>query len=147
MYYEDLLESAVNDESSVDYKLRLKQSADAVKKLDKYYEKYSVPFNKKWTDGKFYKRVTIENYGSGSLGSLVRNAVTGDKYNIVVGSADEDLLFKVIEASGRNGRKEPLMLYYDSPEQYENHQFVVISEDIKQKWSQKSLQARKRLGL
>ena len=104
-------------------------------------------FNKKWTDDKFYKRVTIENYGSGSYGSLVRNAVTGTKYNIMVGSADEDLLFKVIEASGHNGRKEPLMLYYDSPEQYENHQFTTVSQEVKLKWSQRSLEARKRLGL
>ena len=44
MYYEDLLDSAVNDESSVEHKLRKKDAADAIKKLDKYYEKYSKPF-------------------------------------------------------------------------------------------------------
>ena len=146
MYYEDLIDSAaVNDETSVDFNLRQKQSADAVKKLDKHYEKFSIPFNKLWTDGKYYKFITIENYGSGSIGSRIRNAVTGVKENVMVGSADEDLFFKVTVSTGRYGRKEPLMLYYDSPEQFENHHFTTVSQDIKNQWHTKNLAARRRL--
>ena len=147
MYYEDLIQTAAYDETSVDFKLRQKKAADEAKKLDNNYEKIVLPFNDKWTDGKFYKRITIENYGSGDAGSLIRNAVTGIKYNYRVGSSDEDLFFKVIEASGRNGRKHPLMLYYDTPEQFENHYFTTVSQPIKNKWLLKSLQAQKRLGL
>lgn len=147
MYYEDLLDTAVNDESSIEFKRKQKEAADAIKKLDKHYEKYSLPFNKTWTDGKFYKRITIENYGSGDVGTLIRNAVTGVKYPYRVGSADEDLFFRVIEASGRNGRKEPLMLYYDTPEQYENHQFTTVDQPLKEKWLYRSIEAQKRLGL
>jgi len=147
MYYDDLLETAVNDETSVEFDLRQKAAADSLKRLDKNYDKFSVPFNNTWTDGKYYKRITIENYGSGSHGTRIRNAVTGVYYDFIVGSADEDIFFKVTDATGRNGRKDPLMLYYDSPEQYENHHFTSVSPEIKQKWYKRSLEAQKRLNL
>ena len=116
-----------------------KFNTPAFQKLNNKYEKYSIPFNQIWTDGKFYKRITIKNYGSGCQGTYIINAVTGNKYNIKVGSAKENLLFKVIDATGFNGRKEPLMLYYDSPEQYEQHYFTNISPDTKQQWVQRAL--------
>lgn len=147
MYYDDLLETAVNDESSVEFKLRQKAAVDALRRLDKNYEKYSIPFNGNWTDGKYYKRLTIENYGSGSSGTLIRNAITGARYNISVGSADEDILFKVCDATGPDGRNEPLILYYDTPEQFENHHFTTVSPIIKQNWYKRSMEAQKRMGL
>ncbi len=146
MYYEDFLDSAVNDESSVEFNLKQKDAADVLRRLDKHYEKYTIPFNGNWC-GKYYNRITIENYGSGSHGTLIRNAVTGARYNIIVGSNEEDILFKVIEASGRNGRRDPLMLYYDSPEQYENHHFTTVSVNVKQKWYNRFLEARDRMNL
>ena len=147
MYYEDLLETAVNDEISVVFDTKKTAAADAIKKLDKNYYKFTVRFNNTWTDGKYYNRITIENYGSGSHGKRIRNAVTGVYYNFIVGSADEDIFFKVTDSTGRNGRKEPLMLYYDSPEQYENHHFTSVSPEIKQKLYKRSLEAQKRLNL
>lgn len=144
MYYDDLLETAVNDETSVEFHLRQKAADDTVKRIDKNYEKFSVPFNNTWTDGKYYKRITIENYGSGSHGTRIRNAVTGVYYDFIVGSADEDIFFKVTDATGRNGRNAPLMLYYDSAEQYENHHFTSVSPEIKQKWHDRSVEAQKR---
>jgi hypothetical protein len=110
----------------------------AFQKLNNNYEKYSIPFNKIWIDGKFYKRITIKNFGSGGQGTRIINAVTGNKYNIKVGSAEENLFFKVTDSTGFNGRNEPLMLYYDSPEQYENHYFTNVSQDAKQQWIQRS---------
>ena len=116
-----------------------KFNTPAFQKLNNKYEKYSIPFNQIWTDGKFYKRITIKNYGSGCQGTYIINAVTGNKYNIKVGSAKENLLFKVTDSTGFNGRNEPLMLYYDSPEQYENHYFTTVAPDTKQKWVQRTL--------
>ena len=138
MYYEDLLELVINDEPV---------QKDTTKKTEKHYEKYSIPFNRTWNDGKYYKFITIENYGSGGNGSFIRNAVTGTvcKEFIQVGSLDENLYFKVVDSAGRNGRKHPLMLYYNSPEQYENHHFTTVSEATKQKWLQRSLAVQKRL--
>jgi hypothetical protein len=107
-------------------------------KLNNNYEKYTIPFNKIWIDGKFYKHITIKNFGSGGQGTRIINAVTGNKYNIKVGSAEENLFFKVTDSTGFNGRNEPLMLYYDSPEQYENHYFTNVSQDAKKQWMQRS---------
>lgn len=146
MYYEELLETAVNDESSVEFRLRQKKTVDAIKRLDKNYNSYSIHFNDNW-NGKYYKRITIENYGSGSHGTLIRNAVTGATYNIVVGSSNEDVFFKVIDSTGCNGRRDPLMLYYDSPEQHENHHFTSVSPQVKQKWYERSLATQKRLSM
>jgi len=114
--------------------LKKKSTIPAFQKLNNNYEKFSLTVK---IDGK--SRITIKNYGSGSQGSRIVNAVTGNKYNIKVGSAKENLLFKVIDATGFNGRKEPLMLYYDSPEQYEQHYFTNISPDTKQQWIQRAL--------
>ena len=147
MYYEDFLDTVVNDETSVQFKLRQKEVSDDVKRLDKNSDKYIIPFNNSWTDGKYYKKITIENYGSGSYGSRIRNAVTGVRYNFIVGTAEQDLFFKVIDSTGRNGRKEPLMLYYDSPEQYENHHFTTISQEVKQQWFESSKKIQKKLNL
>ena len=139
MYYDDLVDSNFNDESSTEWRLRLKEADYAVKKLDKYYDKYTLPFNQKWTDGKYYKRINIENYGSAHRGSLIRNAVTGLRYDILVGSKEESTLFKVTDATGYNGRKDPLILFYDSPEQYEKHHFTNVTSETKEMWVKKAL--------
>jgi hypothetical protein len=119
------------------------KTVEDIKKLDKQYQKYSKLLNDTWVDGRFYKKVKIECYGSGPNGSRIRNAVTGQYYPYLVGSVNEDLLFKVVDASGRNCRQEPLILFYDSPEQYENHKFVTLNQQLKEQWYQKSLSSRK----
>jgi hypothetical protein len=129
MYYEDLME---NDENSYDL-----PGNNSIKKSINYYEKYTTCINRYWNN-KYYNHITIENYGTGGQGSRIRNAVTGTYYNINVGSADERLFFKVIDSSGRNGRNYPLMLYYDSPQQYENHHFTEVSDATKQRWSKQA---------
>jgi hypothetical protein len=146
MYYDELFnEAEFGDETSVEYKLRQKKAVQAARMIDKYYDKHVLDFNNKWRDGKYYKQVTIETFGSGDIGTKIRNAVTGARYNFLVGSVNEDLFFKVTDASGRDERREPLILFYDSPEQYENHQFVFVEQDLKQKWRERSLEAQKRL--
>jgi hypothetical protein len=118
-----------------------------VKKTDTKYDKYVKDLKIKWTDGKYYDKVTIELFGSGDTGTKIRNAVTGAKTPYLVGSLNEDLFFKVMDASGNNGRKDSLVLFYDSPEQYENHQFNLLNQVIKEAWLNKNLEARKRLNL
>ena len=138
MYYEDLLETAVFDE----FKPKQQNTVEDIHKFDKHYVKYTIPFNDTWTDGKYYKRLTIENYGSGSTGTFIRNAVTGKKSNIRVGSANEDIFYKVNDVISRNGRRDPLFLYYDSPEQFERHMRTTVSQYVKQKWTDKCIAAR-----
>jgi hypothetical protein len=116
-----------------------------IKNLDKKYEKYKIPFNATWKDGKFHKTLTVEIYGSGQQGARIRNAVTGMSCSDLVGSSSEDLYFKVIDSTARHGRNYPLILFYDTPEQYENHQFVKVGTNVKEVWYEKCLAARKRL--
>lgn len=116
-----------------------------IKNFDKNYEKYKIPFNVVWKDGKVHKTLTIEKYGSGQQGVRIRNAVTGMSYPHLVGSSAEDLYFKVIDSTARHGRNYPLILFYDTPEQYENHQFTTVLSATKERWYEKCLYARKKL--
>lgn len=145
MYCEETLEN-VDDilltETHVNKKF---SSTSAARTYDNNYEKYSIPFNKTWKDGRFYKKIVIELYGSGQIGSKIRNAVTGQRYEYIVGSSHEDLFFKVSDATGRYGRKHPLILFYDSPEQYENQHFTSISPEVKSRWQEKHFAARQQL--
>jgi hypothetical protein len=148
MFYEDHFDPTVdNDVTPIDLNPQKKRSTGETRNVDKKYEKYTIPVNKVWRDGRFYKTVTIEDYGSGQTGSNIRNAVTSQRYPYLIGSVNEDLFFRVVEATGLNGRNEPLRLYYDTPEQYENHHFVTVNQNVKEQWYEKSLAARKRLKL
>ena len=96
-------------------------------------------------DGKFYKNVTINMYGSGDSGSFIRNAVTGSITNYVVGSKDQDLFYKVAMCTGLDRDHRPVHLFYDSPTQYENHQFTYVSDEVKESWSERFLEAKERI--
>ena len=138
MYYDEIIENAINTSP-------INKKNATTKQLDHNYEKFSIPFYKTWKDGKYYKKITIEIYGSGQTGAKIRNAVTSQRYPYIVGSSDEDLFFKISDSTGRQGRKYPLILFYDSPEQYENQHFTTLDTDIKHRWQEKNLVARKRL--
>jgi hypothetical protein len=117
-----------------------------VKKTDTKYYKYNKVVGMKWQDGKYYDKVIIELFGSGDTGTKIRNAVTGAKTSYLVGSSNEDLFFKIRDSTGNKGRQESLLLFYDSPEQYENHNFLMLDQNIKEAWLNKNLEARKRLN-
>ena len=72
-------------------------------------------------------------YGSGGPGSLIRNAETGEYYKYKVGTMDEDLFFKTMISTGPGN----LTLFYDSPTQYERHQYVTLDDVIKTRWENK----------
>lgn len=74
------------------------------------------------------------------------NAINGLRYmyedpksKILVGSIHEDLLFKVRISNGEN-KKEPVLLFYDSPEQFEKHQHIILNQKIKESWTNKRMQ-------
>ena len=92
------------------------------------------------------KRKNISIYGTGPLGWHIRNAVTGEKYNHLVGSKNEDLYFKVSYCTGENGQ-ESQTLFYDTPEQYEKHLFYKVDEYIKEQWLNKCLFLREKISL
>jgi hypothetical protein len=90
--------------------------------------------NKKWHDGKIYKTVKINMYGSGDYGSYIRNAVTGVYSNHRVGSRAENLYYSVANCCGVDKINGPVHLYYDTPSQYEAHQFTTVDHEVKEAW-------------
>jgi len=76
----------------------------------------------------------------------IRNAVTGIHYTkesddglrlnyYYVGSREQDYFFKVKMMNGDT--KSALVLFYDSPEDYEKHQLVILSDAVKKQWRDK----------
>jgi len=69
------------------------------------------------------------------------NAMTNIPYKVKFGSKEEDSLFSVIIATGETGQT-PLILFYDSPEQYERHFSLDLSAKTKQRWHKKTTKHR-----
>jgi hypothetical protein len=110
----------------------------------------------------------IKCYTSGQQGNCIKNAQFGTDYiygfskvtnkyvligknfqpdsvkkNIIhkVGSFDEDLYFKVVICTGENKKAhEPIVLFYNNPEQFERHHGIVISQEDKNRWYEKRKQ-------
>ena len=128
MEYDDRytpLEANDYDDSNHNQQNALKK----VQSLNRGYHKFEkvVDYNSN------IKNVEIGMYGSGGPGSQIRNAETGEYYNYKVGTMDEDLFFKTMISTGPGN----LTLFYDSPSQYERHQYVTLDDDIKTRWENK----------
>jgi hypothetical protein len=135
MIYEDdhfhpLEKNAVDDVS-----VNNKDALYNIKKMDKGYHKINRKMNKVWVDGKYYKNITIELYSSGENGSRIRNAISGYRTNSKIGSSDEDSFFKVKLVNSKCSGH----LFYDSPEQYEKHQYCLLNSNIKEAWYKKQI--------
>jgi len=83
-------------------------------------------------------RTPIGIYTSGGTDSQIRDAETGAYYSHLVGSADEDLYFKVILATGEcKSKNGSSTLFYSSPRHYMSHLNNEVSEDTLQLWEEK----------
>jgi hypothetical protein len=84
------------------------------------------------------KRLKVDCYTSGDIGSHIRNAETGEYTKYKVGSKDEDNYFKIKICTGdlktRNGNTT---LFYDSTEQFESHLLEELDQDVKESWLEK----------
>ena len=67
------------------------------------------------------KRTSRKSFPSNVQGRFIVNAVTGIAYPWKVGSMYEDLLWKVCDSTGRRGKLDPDMYFYDSPKQAIDH--------------------------
>ena len=103
--------------------------------IDKHPRKHTITRGK----GKSKYQITFfeTNYGN----KCCMNAKTNQPYNAKYGSKDEDGLFSVILSTGETGQTPPV-LFYDSPEQYENHFGEMVSSATKQRWHKKQLKHR-----
>jgi hypothetical protein len=100
-------------------------------------------------DGK-KKQIKLHNTPQ-YLNSHIINAVSGipyynDKKSIryILGTEQEDDVFIVKFMSGENNIP-PILLCYDSPEQYEKHTQSVVSKDIKESWRNKNARYRQKM--
>ena len=93
-----------------------------------------------------YEKIKIECYAT-DLFKNIRNAVTGITTKHRAGTKHQDLYFSVTDISGL-GRKIKFAkhLFYDSPEEYERHHHIQISQDTKENWYVKNLKARRALA-
>jgi hypothetical protein len=90
-----------------------------------------------------HKLVKLEYYHTPSNpGAKIRNAITGIYEDFRVGKKEEDLFFKVGTSAKVGNACESHLLFYDSPQQYEQHFGTMLSETIKNKWLAKSTLAR-----
>jgi hypothetical protein len=139
MYYDDIFHPTNNDDdcsmTSASYTIGSRASVGArehyknyiseAKKADKGYYCYYKRYN-----GRLSK---IEMYNSGnSTGYRIRDPSSGVKLNSRVGSHEETFFFK-IRMCGLN-RENPVTLFYDTPEHFERHQKIELSDSVKQKW-------------
>lgn len=113
---------------------KIRRIQDKLNKLDKRYHKLKYVGNKK----KGVKSFSVEYFSSSNIiGSCIREAISGNKTNHIVGTFDENLYFKVHFTSDGCG-KTGFTAFYDSPEQYERHNKVTVSKEVKEKWVEKS---------
>ena len=100
--------------------------------------------NQKYTNynGKT-KNKKMSIYSTGQCGSNIRNASSGMWYRELVGSAEEALFFKVAYAKGNlNCKNGSNMLFYESPAEYEAHFNLELSQDIKNKWTERTMKKK-----
>lgn len=84
------------------------------------------------------KNKRIKVFTSSGCGSNIRDAETGEHYSNKVGSRDEDLFFKVSIATGEcNSANGSNVLFYCSPQHYENHLHSEVDHDTIASWEAK----------
>ena len=87
------------------------------------------------------KVTTVQVYETNTTPHFrIRNAVTGMYYSqYKVGSYAENRFFKVCWATGHEGRRTPIVLYFSNPEEFEKHMLTTVADDVKQAWRVKQL--------
>lgn len=118
--------SSLNTEMKERYKILEKN-----KRSNPYYNVIKVLIN-----GEIKK---IETYSTPILcNAYIRHAISGAKCPHRSGSRYEDLYFKVADTTSSI---ETRQLYYYSPEEFERHNYTILSQSIKDDWHIKSIRA------
>jgi hypothetical protein len=118
------------------------QASDDVYTVSSYKRKEKKEKDKylreKLVYDEFRKRMTKLVYFDSGVSPMryIRDAITGEKYNVKVGSFREDSFFKVRIAMGEN--ENPATLFYQSPEEHERHFQCSMDPLMKQQWLEKS---------
>jgi len=139
--------SCSSDSTSLDSQMKKQRKfLEETKALDKGYCKLKRP---SVLGNSFSAPVGIEIYSSDGIGTRIRGAITGVKYNqFRVGTSDEYLFFKVNMATGEKALRGNSVFFFDDPEQYERHMKCLLSTQTKTIWSERNKKelARRRLA-
>jgi len=130
MYYEDLLDTV-----SITNEYKKNDDKKEDRRIGKAYN-FSRILNSVFK-GVFYKKVKGTYYVSGDTGSPIRDALSGYTTEFVVGSAEEDLFFVVMMATGETDG--PKKIFYSSPEEFEKNQYQELSLDTKKRWKENTI--------
>jgi hypothetical protein len=85
------------------------------------------------------KKLKIGIYETSTIpGRRIKNAVSGNFYDYVVGSINEDNLFKVSFSTGELGQ-QAIVLFFSDPGQFESHLMTKISDKAKSQWIEKQI--------
>ena len=90
--------------------------------------------------GRKHKPTIAICHSSNIHGRLIVNAVTGCPFsdlNICVGDREEDIFFRVMDATGYRG--EPSKYYYTNPEEYMAHTGNIIPSQEQGAWHNKQI--------
>lgn len=78
------------------------------------------------------------------VGAPIVNAFDGTRYKYKVGSHDEKRFYTVMVNNG----KEAAKLFYNTPEQYEQHRGAQLSQESKDAWrAEQETMRRKEVGI
>ena len=122
-------ELSMDDSDTLSEKSQMvKKSASSRKNFPGYIKYYTLKKNKK---------IKIECFSTScNPGSYILCPYSGIRSNDRVGSRDESFYFKARMPVISSGN-EPITLYYDSPEAFEKHHLVTLSNNIKESWKNK----------
>ena len=91
-----------------------------------------------------YRPVYVNVYSTSMIpGMVIRDAITGTRYReYKTGSNREHQFFKAVVSigqvsEGRPQSREPICLFFDSPEQFERHMSSSVSPETKSSWAEK----------
>lgn len=115
------------------------QVMDTMENIKSSDRGYDIVYRMKENSYGKIKRTKVDVYTTeSSRGSKIRNAESGHYYNHRVGTLDEHLYFKVAMSTGElKPKNSSNILFYDSPNQYEEHLNGIVSDEVKNAWSER----------
>ena len=98
-------------------------------------------------DRRVVRHVVDVNETPSKQGVLIRDAITGHTNPFAVGTIAEDLFYSVLytgqgRGTGTNTGSGPILAFYESPAEYEKHNFTRLPASVKTRWEAKANSAR-----
>lgn len=92
-------------------------------------------------DRRVVRHVVDVNETPSKQGALIRDAITGHTNPFAVGTIAEDLFYSVLY-TGQGRDTGPILAFYESPSEYEKHNFTRLPASVKSRWEAKANSAR-----